>query len=145
MKALYYPTLEGSKKKLFDDGYIASKSGHTRGSTIDLTIIELGKEVKSPVNITERTLANGTVISFLDDGTVDMGSSFDLFHPASHHDSPFITDPVHIKNRSILREAMKRHGFKDYENEWWHYTLADEPFPDTYFDFIVTCPTQPSE
>ena len=137
MKDLYYPSIEGSKKQLFDDGYIASKSGHTRGSTVDLTIIEHGQRVND-VEISHRVLADETtVIPFLDDGTVDMGSSFDLFHAASHHDSPYITDPVHIQNRDILRQAMMKQGFKDYENEWWHYTLASEPYPSTYFDFIV--------
>ena len=140
MKELYYPTLVGSKKQLFDDGYIAAKSGHTRGSTVDLSIIEVGKKVQSTVTVSKRTLVNGTEISFLDDGTVDMGSSFDLFHPASHHDSPYITDPIYISRRQLLREAMMRHGFKDLAEEWWHYRLADEPFPTTYFDFVTTCP-----
>ena len=91
MKFLYYPTLVGSKELLFEEGYIAKKSGHSRGSTVDLTIIRSGQYVHSPVTISQRTLSdNKTVISFLDDNTVDMGSSFDLFHPASHHDSPFI-------------------------------------------------------
>ena len=100
MKTLYYPTLEGSKKKLFDDGYIASKSGHSSGSTVDLSIISLGQPILNPVIITYRVLAdNVTFIPFLDDGTVDMGSSFDLFHPVSHHDTPYIKDPQYIANR----------------------------------------------
>ena len=87
MKELYYPTLTGSKEKLFEDGYIAYKSGHSRGSTIDLSMIKIGTEVKVPVEISQRTLKEGTVISFLDDGSLDMGSSFDLFHPVSHHEA----------------------------------------------------------
>ena len=139
MQALYYPTLVGSKEKLFEEGYIAKRSGHTRGSTVDLTIIKLGEKVKSPLTVTTRALADGTVIPYLDDGTVDMGSSFDLFHPASHQDSPYIKNPVYQANREILRRAMKKQGFNEYENEWWHFTLANEPFPSTYFDFLVEC------
>ena len=80
------------------------------------------------------------VLPFLDDGTVDMGSSFDLFHPISHHDSPYIVNPEYISNREILRKAMTSNGFRMLEEEWWHYTLDKEPFPETYFDFVVTCP-----
>jgi D-alanyl-D-alanine dipeptidase len=66
-----------------------------------------------------------------------MGSSWDLFHEASNHDSPLITNPIHINNRQILREAMKNAGFRETPNEWWHYTLEPEPFPETYFDFVL--------
>lgn len=102
MKEFYYPTLKGSKVQLFEEGYIAKRSGHTRGSTVDLTIIKLGDKVHEVV-VSKRTLSNGDVISFLDDGTVDMGSSFDLFHTASNQDSPVITDPTYIVNRNTLR------------------------------------------
>ncbi|TNV76090.1 hypothetical protein FGO68_gene10290 [Halteria grandinella] len=135
-KAWYYPTLVGSKVKLFEEGYIAKRSGHTRGSTVDLTIIKLGDTVHDIV-VSKRMLSNGDEISFLDDGTVDMGSSFDLFHPASNQDSPLIKDQIYIANRDTLRQAMKRSGFKEYAGEWWHFTLADEPYPVTYFDFIL--------
>ena len=91
MKEFYYPYLNGSKLQLFDQGYIASKSGHSRGSTVDLSIIKLGDKVK-PVEVSNHTLVNNTLMPFLDDGTVDMGSSFDLMHPASWHDSPFIVN-----------------------------------------------------
>jgi D-alanyl-D-alanine dipeptidase len=137
MQEFYYPTWNISKVEFFEQGYIAKKSGHTRGSTVDLTIIELGKQVHEVV-VSKRTLPNGDVISFLDDGTVDMGSSFDLFHVASHQDSPLIVNPEHIKNREILRKAMKENGgFNEYADEWWHFTLANEPFPSTYFDFVL--------
>ena len=138
MMELYYPVLEGKKKKwLFENGYIAAKSGHTRGSTADLSIIELAKSVKE-VEVSKRVIEDGSIIPFLDDGTVDMGSSFDLFHTFSNHDSPLLTNKEHIQNREILRQAMKRHGFRETPEEWWHYTLIDEPYPTTYFDFVVT-------
>jgi D-alanyl-D-alanine dipeptidase len=125
----------GSKVQLFEQGYIAAKSGHSRGSTVDLTMIELGKPLKQ-VEEQRRTLADDTEIPFLDDGTVDMGSSWDLFHAASNHESPLIIDPNQIVRRNLLREVMARHGYIETPEEWWHYTLSGEPFPDTYFDFV---------
>ncbi len=111
MKAMFYPKVD--KKDLFRLGYIASKSGHSRGSTVDLTLVDA---------------ATGQEI--------DMGSSFDFFGAISHHDTNLIA-PEQARNRNILKEAMVNHGFKPYLKEWWHYTLANEPFPDTYFDFPV--------
>lgn len=107
----YYPNVP--KKELFKRGFIASKSGHTRGSTVDLTIIDLttGKEL-------------------------DMGSPYDFFGEESHPYYPKLTKQQ-LKNRIRLRKVMLRFGFKPYENEWWHFTLKKEPFPDTYFDFPV--------
>jgi D-alanyl-D-alanine dipeptidase len=95
--------------------------------------------------VSTRILSDSTQIPYLDDGTVDMGSSFDLFHPVSHHDTPLLTDPIFLKNRELLRQTMMHHGFKDYENEWWHYTLANEPYPSTYFDFVTLCQSLSSE
>ncbi|MAD96013.1 MAG: peptidase M15 [Flavobacteriaceae bacterium] len=110
-KSEFYPDVP--KSQLFNLGYIASKSGHSRGSTVDLTMADLktGKEL-------------------------DMGSPFDFFGTESH---PFYKgiDKNQIKNRMMLRNAMLKHGFKPYENEWWHFTLRDEPFPKTYFNFPV--------
>ena len=71
-----------------------------------------------------------------------MGSSFDLFHPASWQDSKLI-DATHTANREILRQAMKARGFLEYQYEWWHFTLDNEPFPDTYFDFLIDDSLQP--
>ena len=111
MKSVFYPKVD--KSKLFDLGYIARKSGHTRGSTIDLTLVDKlsGKEL-------------------------DMGSYFDLFDPISHNNSNLITNKQ-TENRQLLKQTMANCGFKSYSQEWWHYTLADEPFPDTYFDFEI--------
>ena len=112
MKPFFYPELE--KTELFAKGYIASRSSHSRGSTVDLTLLDMrtGKEV-------------------------DMGSPFDLFSEVSHPDYRGITDEQY-KNRMILQNAMVRNGFLPLPCEWWHFTLKDEPFPDTYFEFPVT-------
>ena len=131
-KSKYYPSI--SKNKLFDQGYLLEQSGHSRGSTIDLTIIPLNQALKSVV-VSARHLKNGETIPFLDDNTVDMGSSFDLFHPVSHHGSLLITDEQ-TRMRTLLRETMKTYGFEEIEEEWWHYTLVHEPYPNTYFDFM---------
>jgi len=110
MKARYYPDI--AKKDLFKKGYIARRSGHSRGSTVDLTIIG----------------DNGVAL--------DMGSGFDFFSPLSWPDNPSIS-PSSRAHRMLLQTVMKRHGFKPYGREWWHFTLRDEPFPQTYFNFPV--------
>ena len=111
MKAYFYPNLD--KSVLFEQEYIMEKSGHTRGSTVDLTLFDMAKEWE-----------------------VDMGGTFDWFGEESHPDYTGIT-PEQFANRMILREAMLRHGFKPLDSEWWHFTLRDEPYPDTYFTFPV--------
>lgn len=113
MKAEFYPTL--SKNELFPRGYIAARSGHSRGSTVDLTLVD-------------------------GDGTpLDMGGAFDFFGPVSGHDAPGLTS-LQRENRALLRRIMLAHGFTDYSEEWWHYRLANEPYPDTYFDFPIVMP-----
>ncbi|TPV35490.1 M15 family metallopeptidase [Paucihalobacter ruber] len=111
MKSVFYPEVE--KQYLFRDGYIASKSGHSRGSTLDLGLI------------------NGNTGEL-----IDMGTIFDFFGEASGVNYLNLTNSQ-IKNRQILQEAMKRFGFRNYPMEWWHFTLRNEPFPETYFDFPV--------
>ena len=112
MKPFFYPDLE--KQELFRKGYIASKSSHSRGSTIDLTLLDMktGKEV-------------------------DMGSPFDYFSEVSHPDYKGVAKEQY-ENRMFLQDIMVRGGFEPYDCEWWHFTLRDEPFPDTYFDFPVS-------
>ena len=132
MKPYFYPNLD--KSVLFEQEYIMEKSGHTRGSTVDLTLFDMATEKE-----------------------LDMGGTFDWFGPESHPD--FCGNPEtgeytgenskssatpkssiteqQFKNRMILRKAMLAHGFKPLDSEWWHFTLKDEPFPDTYFTFPV--------
>ena len=121
MKGYFYPELD--KSVLVPQEYIARKSSHTRGSTVDLTLFDMktGREV-------------------------DMGCTFDYFGVASHPDvlpgqeigeyRPISAEQYN--NRLILRNAMLSHGFNPYESEWWHFTLSDEPYPDTYFNFPVS-------
>lgn len=131
-KTRYYPTID--KKDVFKLGYVAEKSGHSRGSTFDVTLIKIGNNVEH-VKVSSKALTDGSVIPFLDDNTIDMGASFDLFHPASHHDTRLV-DETYAERRNFLRSVMKTYGFKEYAEEWWHYTLANEPFADTFFDFV---------
>lgn len=107
----FYPNVK--KEDLFIEGYIASRSGHSRGSTVDITIID------------EST-----------NEILDMGSPYDFFEEVSWVEIESIT-PQQKKNRQFLQEIMIRNGFRNYPKEWWHFTLQQEPFPDTYFDFLV--------
>ena len=136
-KSHYYPRVD--KEKVFDLGYVAKKSGHSRGSTVDLTIIKLGTSVHEILE-RSRTLLDGFTITVLDDGTVDMGSSFDLFDVASHYENS-VVDQQYKPLRTYLKNVMEKHGFKNYSEEWWHFTLKNEPFPasldSSYFDFDV--------
>lgn len=132
-KDRYYPTVD--KRDIFVRGYVGKKSGHTRGSTVDLTIMRTENKLRDATCFVHH-LTNGEQIPFLDDGTENMGTSFDLFHEASGHDSPLI-DTWARQQRNLLRDMMYKHGFKEYTHEWWHFTLIDEPFPSTYFDFVI--------
>lgn len=134
MKESYYPYID--KNEIFKLGYLAKKSTHSRGSTVDLTIIELGKELISNPQMTKRTLTDGRIIPYFDDNTLDMYSSVDLMDLASAHDSKLIPS-LYLQNRNYLRSKMQNHNFKEYSVEWWHYTLQDEPYPDQYFDFDI--------
>lgn len=111
MKKIFYPMVD--KSVLFEQGYIYARSSHSRGSTVDLTLIDAatGKEL-------------------------DMGSPFDWFGEESHPDYTNLT-AEQLANRQILWDAMLGHGFTMIDSEWWHFTLANEPFPDTYFDFPI--------
>ena len=112
MKPYFYPTLE--KQELFAKGYIARQSSHSRGSAVDLTLLDMktGKEL-------------------------DMGSPFDLFSGLSHPDCWDISDEQY-ENRMLLQHVMIRNGFEPIDCEWWHFSLKDEPYPDTYFEFPVS-------
>lgn len=138
MKPEFYP--HEKKSDVFIDGYIATKSGHTRGSTVDLTIISEGNTLFFPPVKSHKLIKreNGTIaeIPFLNDGTVDMFSSFDLFDEVSHGLYSAIPQPE-MNNRLYLKNVMEKHGFNALSEEWWHFTLQNEPFPQTYFDFDV--------
>ena len=112
MKPYFYPDLE--KQELFSRGYIARQSSHSRGSTVDLTLLDMatGKEL-------------------------DMGGPFDFFGELSHPDYRGVTEEQY-DNRMTLRRVMLRNGFEPLDCEWWHFTLKDEPYPDTYFTFPVS-------
>lgn len=110
-KPVQYPKIE--KHRMFDDGYIARKSTHTRGCSVDLTIVDMNTHQE-----------------------LDMGSIFDYMDPRSWPDSPEVTEEQR-KNRYILRDAMIASGFAPFEYEWWHFAVFPEPYPDTYFDFPI--------
>ena len=111
MKAQYYPNED--KSTLIEKGYIADKSGHSRGSTLDLTLVERSSSA-----------------------VLDMGTPFDYFDTLSNTADPRIIEQQK-HNRLLLKSVMENHGFVNYDKEWWHYTLKDEPYPDTYFNFAV--------
>lgn len=134
MKPFYYPYID--KRDAFKLGYIARKSGHTRGSTVDLTIIKLGETVNPKPRRIQRTLRDGRTIFRWQDNTVDMFTSVDLMDTASYHDTDLI-DEEFLRRRNYLRSKMQAHHFQLYPKEWWHYTLINEPFNNTYFDFDV--------
>lgn len=136
MQKFYYPRID--KSTLFEEGYISSRSAHTRGAAVDVSLIPLGKILK-PCSEVKRRLKDGTEFIYLDDGTVDMGGHFDLLDEISWHDSSLVTSEQ-TEMRNLLRSVMEKRGFKMYRKEWWHYSLADEPFPNTYFDFDVQKP-----
>jgi D-alanyl-D-alanine dipeptidase len=110
-KTEFYPDVD--KRTLFRDGYISARSGHSRGSTVDLSLVRLA-----------------------DGGEADMGTPFDFFGTSSWLADRSIS-PAAQANRQVLAAAMRRRGFRAYEKEWWHYTLNNEPYPDSYFDFPV--------
>lgn len=110
-KQTHYPNV--SKAQMLPLGYISPKSGHSRGSTIDLSLYKV---------------STGELL--------DMGGNFDFMDISSHHNAKGLS-PIATANRLLLRSIMMKSGFIPYENEWWHYTLKNEPYPTTYFDFVI--------
>lgn len=108
-KQRHYPNIE--RWEMFDKGYVDTRSGHSRGSTVDLTLFRL---------------AEGDLLA--------MGGDHDLMDPISHHGAEGVSS-VEADNRNQLRSIMEAAGFRPYETEWWHYSLIEEPYPDTFFDF----------
>lgn len=111
MKSIFYPDVE--KSRIFELGYLARRSAHSRGGAVDLTLVDA------------RTGRN-----------VEMGGPFDFFGEISHHGTSLVT-PSQAANREMLKSAMEAAGFRPCAREWWHYTLICEPYPDTYFDFSI--------
>lgn len=134
MKAFFYPDM--SKRRLFAEGYIASRSGHSRGSTVDLTIAPLGDPATPPTGLRTVPCDHPDAAQRPDEG-LDMGTAYDCFSPRSHTLHEAITGAPR-EHRLLLKRLMDQHGFRNYSKEWWHYTLRGEPYPDRYFDFPVT-------
>lgn len=111
-KSRHYPNI--GRAEMFERGYVAAKSGHSRGSTVDLTLYDLSTGELAP-----------------------MGGDHDLMDDISHHGAKGV-EHVEARNRRNLLSIMEASGFSAYDCEWWHYTLQDEPYPDTYFDFPIT-------
>src|SRR5262249_40528576 len=124
MKAAFYPNL--AKNKLIPEEYIAEKSGHSRGSTLDLTFVPVPAPLQGEYT-TDRPFR---------DNSIDMGAPFDLFDPLSNTINSQITEGQ-LKNRLILFVAMGKQGFSNLAEEWWHFTLRNEPYPDTFFNFPI--------
>lgn len=136
MKAEFYPRV--AKSRLFEDGYIAKKSGHSRGSTVDLTIVRLPAKPTRPYVPGEPLKPCYAPRSErFPDNSVDMGTGYDCMDTLSHTDDPRVTAKQRA-NRDRLRGALAKRGFVNLPEEWWHFTYKPEPFPDTYFDFPVS-------
>ncbi|OEJ22333.1 M15 family metallopeptidase [Streptomyces subrutilus] len=136
MKDEFYPRVD--KTRLFEDGYIAERSGHSRGSTVDLTLVKLPAR-PTPPHDPDRPLTPcyAPQEHRAPDNSVDMGTGYDCFDTLSHTLDPRIRGDQRA-NRLLLKSTLESAGFKNLPEEWWHYTLRDEPFPATYFDFPVS-------
>jgi D-alanyl-D-alanine dipeptidase len=136
MKAEFYPRVD--KRDVFKDGYIATKSGHSRGSTVDLTLVRRppARQERYHRGDRLRDCAAPRAKRFRDN-SIDMGTGYDCFDTASHPFSPHVTRKQRA-HRMILRRAMLAAGFKGLNTEWWHFTLRGERFPERYFDFPVS-------
>jgi zinc D-Ala-D-Ala dipeptidase len=134
-KIVYYPNL--AKSALFPD-YIAIRSSHSRGATMDLTLVRLDADAKTsaPNEDGKPRPCTAPQAARAPDGSLAMGTSFDCFDLKSHTIVPGLTEEER-KDRALLVEAMQAHGFKNYPKEWWHFTLEPEPHPDTIFDFPI--------
>jgi zinc D-Ala-D-Ala dipeptidase len=134
-KKEFYPAVD--KSRLFADGYIAQRSGHSRGSIVDLTIVPAGAPAEG-----EYVPGQPLFPCFFPasrrfyDSSIDMGTGFDCFDGRAHTANRTILPEQRI-NRLLLKALMEKHGFVNYDLEWWHFTLKNEPFPKTYFDFPI--------
>ncbi|EAB9925697.1 D-alanyl-D-alanine dipeptidase [Salmonella enterica subsp. enterica] len=134
MKNEFYPQVE--KNRLFEEGYLVAKSSHSRGSTLDLTIVPLDSKI--PIYHPGRPLVNCTASAAQrsPDNSLDFGTGFDCFSPLSHPDNVMLTAQQRA-NRLLLQTLMRDAGFTPLDTEWWHFSLIHEPYPNTWFDFPV--------
>lgn len=131
-KAAFYP--RENKKELFAKKYIALSSGHTRGSTVDLTLVKLDGSIKKSKQQLMRCYDLSP--NYLDDDSLDMGTRFDCLDKSANLNYPKLSK-AQKSNRKLLKSLMVQYGFKPYFYEWWHFTLRNEPYPDHYFNFPV--------
>ncbi|GIH10199.1 D-alanyl-D-alanine dipeptidase [Rhizocola hellebori] len=142
MKAEFYPGL--SKASVFADGYVSNgRSAHSRGSTVDLTLVALPVPAQRPfVKGEPLTPCTAPAGQRFPDNSIDMGTGYDCFDSRSHTLDARATAPAR-QNRLLLRQLMSDAGFRNNPSEWWHYSLNDEPFPQDYFDFPITGAASP--
>jgi D-alanyl-D-alanine dipeptidase len=134
-KEEFYPTVE--KRDLFKQVYVDTRSGHSRGSAVDITIVPVPVPEQAVYQPGEKLCACYLPVEKrFKDNSLDMGTGFDCFHKFSHTANREVGREQH-NNRLLLNRLMEKHGFRNYEKEWWHFTLKDEPFPETYFDFVI--------
>ncbi|XP_062511192.1 D-alanyl-D-alanine dipeptidase-like [Corticium candelabrum] len=133
----FYPDM--NKSDIIPLGYILEKSGHSRGSTIDVTLVQYPpspEEEYHPGNVLKPCYSS--ISERFGDNSIDMGTGFDCFDSRAHTDNTLITQQQR-KNRQLLHDVLQRYGFYNYPLEWWHFSLQDEPYVDTYFNFLVSC------
>jgi len=134
MKGEFYPDVE--KQYLFRDGYIAARSGHSRGSTLDLTIVALPVGEEADFSGNHLQDCRLSVTERYRDNSLDMGTGYDCFDTLSWTMDSRIGGQQRA-NRLLLKSIMEKHGFRNYQREWWHYTLVHEPYPRTFYDFPI--------
>lgn len=137
MRVAFYPNLD--KNQLFKLGYIASHSGHSRGSTVDITVVPLDSKIPLHPSRDHLTPCNAAASVRAPDNSLDMGTGFDCLDPSAHVFYPKV-NAAQAQHRMQLRQAMLAAGFVPYADEWWHFTLKNEPFPQQYFNFPVSAP-----
>lgn len=137
MEKIFYA--EENKADLFENGYIARKSGHSRGSTVDLTLVKIGagkRLIPNGLRYQESPVDCRNSQSVTITGQLDMGTMMDCFSKKSATEYPDISAQAR-RHRQLLKSLMEKHGFTNYSKEWWHYTLKNEPYPEKAFDFVV--------
>lgn len=134
LKDIYFPRV--SPEAIFELGYVATKSSHSRGSTVDVSLIKVDNEFWAKPKVYLRMLADDIKFHYLDYNLEDFGVHIDFFDVSSHHDSSLVTQKQQ-EMREFLKKHMTENGFKPLNNEYWHYTLENEPYPNKYFDFPI--------